>query len=287
MGSWKKFGLLGWGLLLPVYASGGTAPTVAVLPAQCVGTAPDCSRALSEFLASELANSSDFQVIEKAQIDKVLANQAKELSDLYDQGQAVQFGKLLSAKMVLVTMVHKSSTGVDVTSRLVEVETGAVVGSVSVKGGTGSYLSIAKEVARGLLEPKYKCSSQNGGQGAERAFDQNEATYWEAAPGNFQGWLEIAHPGPRRFSHAEFHSPVSPYGSGVPSDFVLEYFDGAKWQVATKATGNMRRTWSEDFIPQTASKWRIQISDVINPDTPIRISEFKLELKEEKENEKK
>ena len=269
-------------LLLPAAPPGLAAVTaVAVLPPNCVGAAPDCSKLLAEFLTSELGRYGDYRVIEKAQLEPVLTHLAKEQSDLYDQSQAAQFGKLVSAKLVLITTINQSASAAEVTSRLVEAETGLVLSSVSFRGQAGNYLELARQVVRGLFQPGYQSSSRNEGHAADQAFDQNEATYWEAATGNPQGWLEISYPMKMRFSHAEFHCPESAFGSGVPKHFTIEYFDGTRWQMATKVLGNMLQNWAGDFAPQTASKWRIQITDVISGDKPARISEFKLEMREE------
>ena len=240
---------------------------------------------MAEFLTSELARSGNYRVIEKAQINRVLGNLAKEQSDLYDQSNAAQFGKLLSANLVLVTLAAKTSSGVDATSRLVEVETGQVLGSVSIHETANNYPKLAEEIIVGLIQPKYLCSSQGPEHGPGQAFDNNEASFWEAAPGNFRGWIEINYPSKMRFSHAEFNSPETDYGSGVPKHFLLKFFDGSQWQTATKVSGNMRRTWAGDFSPQVASKWRIEVTDTIKQDTPVRISEFTLELKEETKDE--
>jgi hypothetical protein len=268
--------------LAPVLLNAATP--VAILPPRCLGLAPTCPEILSEYLTSELSRSGNYQVIEKAQIEKVLSNLLKEQSDLYDQAQAVQFGKLLSAQLVLVTLASPSSAGVEVTARLVKVETGEVKGSVSFQSPRGNYLELARKVVQGLLQSSFQCSSRNEAHGPEQAFDQDESSYWEAAPGNFQGWLEVSYPQPMRFSHAEFHCPETLYGSGVPKHFSIEYFDGARWQTATESLGNMLQNWAGDFSPQTAAKWRIQIRDVIGRDQAIRISEFRLEMREERKD---
>lgn len=79
---------------------------------------------ISELVRNEMVNSRRYVVLERAQVDKILKEQGFQMTGCTDVTCAVQVGKLLSARKILVGTVMKFGNNVAVTGRIVDVEKG-------------------------------------------------------------------------------------------------------------------------------------------------------------------
>lgn len=106
-------------------------PTVAVLPLE-----GEEGRAISEYLVADIQASGKATLVERAQFQKLLQEQALSLSGALSDSAAVQAGKGLSVRYLVTGSVAKVLGTQRVNLRLVEVETGKVLqsGSFSAKG---------------------------------------------------------------------------------------------------------------------------------------------------------
>jgi TolB-like protein len=99
---------------------------IAVLDFQTNNTSKYASAAVSEFISMEMANKTELTVIERKQIGAILNEQGFQQTGCTDQECAVQMGKLLSAKKILLGTLSKTGKVFVITAKSVDVETGRI-----------------------------------------------------------------------------------------------------------------------------------------------------------------
>ncbi|MEN9354409.1 MAG: hypothetical protein RL318_1734, partial [Fibrobacterota bacterium] len=106
-------------------------PTLAVLPLE-----GEEGKAISEYLVANYQASGMVTVVERAQFNKLLQEQALSLSGAVSDSAAVKAGKALSARFLVTGSVGKVLGTQRVNLRILDVETGKVLqaGSFSAKG---------------------------------------------------------------------------------------------------------------------------------------------------------
>ena len=115
------------------------APRIAVAPFE----GPDSSAAsrqagrdAAEYVSTFLAQCDQFEVVERAQLARLLEEFALGQSDVIDESTAVKSGKMAGATHVVVGRLSSESAANTVTARLVEVESGLVKGSAIGRAGS-------------------------------------------------------------------------------------------------------------------------------------------------------
>jgi len=133
-------------------------PTVAVLPfkdltgASKGGPLSMVGEALRETITTDLKDVPGLRVIERGNIDRVLAEQNLQAmrSDL-DPSSTVKVGKLLGATLIVAGAYQKAASSVRLTARFVDVETGEIKGTAKVDGAASDFLSLQDRVTVELL----------------------------------------------------------------------------------------------------------------------------------------
>ncbi len=153
--SWKT--LLSLGLLLLAarsYAVAGKAPDTTAPPAPAAPAAPAAEEAsepptvavldyevtapqttemgsqVADLLTVRLSLDDSIHLVERAQLGKVLAEQKLKLQGLTSQDQAVEVGKLLGARLMVLGKMFMMDRQLMVVTRVVGVETGRVKGTL-------------------------------------------------------------------------------------------------------------------------------------------------------------
>lgn len=117
---------------LPAFAQETAPLTVAVLPfdssdEQLAGKAAEAA----SLLATHLSTKPELWLLERADIDKILAEQTIKLSGLTDPGSAVQVGKLLGAKALVTGRLIRSGSNAILVAKVMSTETSRVFGETS------------------------------------------------------------------------------------------------------------------------------------------------------------
>ncbi|MDD5209321.1 MAG: PorV/PorQ family protein [Elusimicrobiales bacterium] len=142
----------------PVQASTNTAPGIVkiaggtnIAVAEFVGKNVSQADAsiVTDFLRTELVSSGLFNVMDRNNMDTVLAEQKFQNSGCTEQECAVEMGKLLNIKQVLVGSLSKLLDSYYVTVNVVDVETGKI--SVSYNSDAVSSKEL-KEVCRKIVK---------------------------------------------------------------------------------------------------------------------------------------
>ncbi len=99
---------------------------IAVLDFEANDTSKFAAKAVSEFISTEMAKKNELTVIERTQIGAILNEQGFQQTGCTDQSCAVEMGKLLSAKKILLGTLTKTGAVFVLTAKSVDVETGRI-----------------------------------------------------------------------------------------------------------------------------------------------------------------
>lgn len=112
---------------------------------------------VAEFLRTELVNMRKFKIVEKGNMDKILAEAAFQQSGCTEVGCAVQIGKILNVGQMVIGTLSKLVDTYHVTVSLVDVETGLMLTSETENTKSAEKLNkIAKKIAKKLAETMEK-----------------------------------------------------------------------------------------------------------------------------------
>ncbi|MDZ7260679.1 MAG: tetratricopeptide repeat protein, partial [candidate division KSB1 bacterium] len=107
--------------------------------------------ALSEMLTTALIQTNRFEVFERAQLARVLQEQALGQSGALDQETAVEVGKLIGVDAVVVGSISQLGTVMEADARLIEVETSRAVAAANGHVSSADQLrQLANQLAREL-----------------------------------------------------------------------------------------------------------------------------------------
>jgi len=141
-------------LVLSSVAQATTSPAVAVMPFKDLsGSKGSIGEAIRETVTTDLKDVPGLKVIERGNIDKILAEQhlQSQKADL-DPLSSVKVGKLLGATLIVAGAYQKAAANVRLTARFVKVETGEIVGTAKVDGHASNFLSLQDQVTTELLK---------------------------------------------------------------------------------------------------------------------------------------
>jgi len=126
---------------------------IAIIDFEGIGVTEDEAKALTQRLTSELINLEIYQVVERAEMKRLLDEQKFQYSGCVSTKCAVQIGMMIGAKYMVVGSISKLGSSFSVDSRLLNVETSEAYysGSYTHKGEIDGLLSIGmKSIAHQL-----------------------------------------------------------------------------------------------------------------------------------------
>lgn len=131
--------------------------TIAVLDLAGKGVPRIVSNAVSDIIRSEFVNIGNFTVVERSQMAAILEEQGLQMTGCTDSNCAVQFGKILSARRIIIGEVSKVAKKVVITVRYVDVQSGKSLFSASGTAPSVDEVDIeakkvAKDLARRIVE---------------------------------------------------------------------------------------------------------------------------------------
>ncbi|MCB4790805.1 MAG: PorV/PorQ family protein [Elusimicrobia bacterium] len=98
---------------------------------------------VTDFIRTELVSCGEFNILERANMEMILAEQKFQISGCTNQECAVKMGKILNVKVVLIGSLSKLLETYYITVSLVDVETGKILQSVDQKAMTADELKQA------------------------------------------------------------------------------------------------------------------------------------------------
>lgn len=135
------------------FSYAGDKVTVAVIDLNPKGVPKIVANAVSDIIRSEFVNIANFTVVERDQMKAILEEQSLQMTGCTDAACAVQFGKLLSARRIVVGEVTKLGKGAIITARYVDVAKGTSLFSSRDKAATLDEIDVAAErLAKNLAQ---------------------------------------------------------------------------------------------------------------------------------------
>ncbi len=130
---------------------------IAVLDLQPKGVSKVLAGAVTDIIRSEMVKTGLFTVLERGQMKEILKEQEFQMTGCTDSACAVQVGKLLSAKQILMGEMNKVGTGLLLTVRIVDVEKGASQFAASERAANEDELdkagaSITRKLSENIVE---------------------------------------------------------------------------------------------------------------------------------------
>ena len=115
-------------------------PTIAVLPFDSRGARAqdeNLGKSIAELLSVELATQGDFELVERAELDKILTELHLSATGLVDKETQLKLGQLTGAKILITGSVFRSGDNNYVVAKLIGVETGKVL-PAAANGGSAA-----------------------------------------------------------------------------------------------------------------------------------------------------
>ncbi|MBI5573616.1 MAG: hypothetical protein HY919_03575 [Elusimicrobia bacterium] len=88
--------------------------------------------AVAEIFTSNLAGNSDFKVIEREKLNKILEEQKLNQSGIVDENTAVKIGKILGAIDIVFGSITQLGKTIIITARVIKIETGEIYAGETV-----------------------------------------------------------------------------------------------------------------------------------------------------------
>ena len=132
-------------------AASPTPPTVAILYFDYQGETQGLGvlrKGLAQMLITDLSANEAFLLVERDRIEALLNEHRLGLEGKLDPISAAQVGKLLGARYMVLGGFFDLNKALRVDARLVEVETGRVLGSIGVTGSPGDFLAVERQTAQ-------------------------------------------------------------------------------------------------------------------------------------------
>jgi len=107
-------------------------PRIAVLDFSPKNVSVDTAGMVSDLIRTEIFNTGLFQVVERTEMEKILKEQSFQMAGCTETSCAVEAGRLLSAKKILVGSVGRLGTKYLISGRMVDVELGEIEYAYSV-----------------------------------------------------------------------------------------------------------------------------------------------------------
>ncbi len=137
-------------LLSLSYATDTVKLRVAIMDFQAGGVSESFAKNVTELIRGEMINSNKFTVIERSQMDKIFKEQGFQQSVCDDVSCAVEAGRMLAARKMLIGTVMKIEKNFYISGRIVDVERG--VGEFAVNQEIEEIDNLKKFVSRFTLQ---------------------------------------------------------------------------------------------------------------------------------------
>ncbi|MEJ2665261.1 MAG: CsgG/HfaB family protein, partial [Spirochaetia bacterium] len=110
------------------------------------------SKGLADMLISDITGVPDVTVVERENIEKIIKEQERSVSDLYDEKSAIAIGKLLNANRLIYGSFIILNDTIRIDARLVDVTTAKILNSFEVSGAVKKVLTLEKQLTLEFLK---------------------------------------------------------------------------------------------------------------------------------------
>lgn len=125
----------------------GERMSVAVFPFQNKGASNDLGEIVLDKMITSLFNQGRFKVIERTQLDKILAEQELGISGLIDVSTAAKLGKGIGVDAIIMGSVAATRSGsISIDARAIDTETATVIVAHDTYSGSANILNVKNAV---------------------------------------------------------------------------------------------------------------------------------------------
>ncbi len=179
----------------PVVKPSGGMMRIAIMDLKANGIQEVTAKTVSNMLRSEIIKMDRFTVVERSQMNEIFKEQGFQQAACTEDSCAVELGKLLAARKMLLGEVSPIGKSIVITIRIVDVERGVSEFAGSQKAESEDVLDVTvKKAARELA-----CEMEGGdcGEGAQDFFASRISTLYTSAPTGYYlrslvpGWGQL------------------------------------------------------------------------------------------------
>ena len=123
--------------------------SLSVLPFESKGEVPESALGFQDNIIDGLVEQNRFNMVERAKLDAILAEQKLTQEAVFDQSNAIKIGKLMAARSILTGTIVATRKGLEIAARMVDTETSEILASKDVYGESMELPAI-RELAQGL-----------------------------------------------------------------------------------------------------------------------------------------
>ena len=130
------------GVMMLFVCSAYAGEKVAVLDFKSILAPAELGIAVAEILRTELIGLGDYTVIERGMLEQIFREQELQLTGAVDSETAVEIGKLVGAKLVVIGSIVKTGSVYTINSRFIDVETGVAKIGQNIRGQGEDQISL-------------------------------------------------------------------------------------------------------------------------------------------------
>jgi TolB-like protein len=135
------------------------------------------SKGAADMLSTDLAAQPELTVVEHEQIEKVLKEQEKSVSGLYDEKSAVRIGKLMAARQIIIGAFIVLKNNLRIDAKLVDVETGRLLKGFQASGDLDKLFAVQQNLAAGVLVALGVKADSGAARGGTESVEAAKAYY--------------------------------------------------------------------------------------------------------------
>jgi len=130
-------------ILLLLFSFVSAQETIAVIEFEGIGISQNEAKALTNRFRDELVTTGKYTVVERGQMDEILQEQAFQQTGCTSDECAVEVGKLLSVRLIVIGSISKVGDVFSISSRIVNVESGEIINTANYnhRGKIGDILT--------------------------------------------------------------------------------------------------------------------------------------------------
>lgn len=108
---------------------------------------------LSEYFITSIVKSGRFEVVERAMLQKIIAEQKLSTTGLVDESTASQLGKLLGVDVIITGSILKLRNSIDINARIINVQSGSIIAAEDISADTDkNYHDLVKQLTAKITQ---------------------------------------------------------------------------------------------------------------------------------------
>lgn len=108
---------------------------------------------LSEYFITSIVKSGRFEVVERAMLQKIVAEQNLSTTGLVDESTASQLGKLLGVDVIITGSILKVRNSIDINARIINVQSGSIIAAEEISADADKdYRDLVKQLTAKIMQ---------------------------------------------------------------------------------------------------------------------------------------